>query len=273
MKVTIAELNVYPVKSCRGISLDTADVGPMGIRYDRQWMFVDERGMFLAQRAEGRDGVEARSLCFVRTAITDSVLRLTAPDMPPLELPLEGRDGPHVDVEVWSTSTTGIDLGPEATRWATEYLSRERPGIYRLVRMPENGRRVAATGDSMLAYADGYPFLVISEASLDDLNRRLPAPLPMNRFRPNIVLGGCEPYGEDRLERMRIGTVEFQGMTLCVRCPIPTTDQDTGERTKEPLKTLAAYRRVEKGVVFGRNFNHRGTGRLAVGDPIGVPDV
>lgn len=269
--MTITELNVYPVKSCRGIALDTAEVDAMGIRHDRQWMFVDERGMFLAQRAEGRDGVEARSLCFVGTAIIDSVLRLTAPDMPPLDLPLEESDGPRVDVTVWSASTTGIDLGPDATRWATEYLSRERPGRYRLVRMPESGTRIATTGDSRLAYADGYPFLVISQASLDDLNARLPAPLPMNRFRPNIVLGGCEPYGEDCLDRMRIGRVVFEGMTLCARCPIPTTDQDTGERSKEPLKTLATYRRVEKGVVFGRNFNHRGAGRLAVGDPVDVP--
>ena len=269
--MTITELNVYPVKSCRGIALDTADVGAMGIRYDRQWMFIDDRGMFLAQRAVGRDGVEARSLCFVRTSLSGSVLRLTAPDMPPLDLSLEEHDGPNVDVTVWSASTTGIDLGPDAARWATEYLSRERPGRYRLVRMPETGRRIATTGHSQLAYADGYPFLVISQASLDDLNARLPAPLPMNRFRPNIVIGGCEPYGEDRLDRMRIGSVEFEGVTLCARCPIPTTDQDTGARAAEPLKTLATYRRVDKGVVFGRNFNHHGTGRLAVGDPVVVP--
>lgn len=267
----ITGLHVYPVKSCRGIALEAAEVGRMGIRYDRQWMFVDERGMFLAQRAEGTKGVEARSLCLIRTALTDDVLRLTAPDMPPLDLPLEGRDGPGVDVQVWDAGMTGIDQGPEAARWASTFLARERPGHYRLVRMPDDWTRHASTGESTLAYADGYPFLVISEESLAELNSRLQAPLPMNRFRPNIVLGGCEPYDEDHLDRIRIGSVEFEGMTLCARCPIPTTDQETGERSKEPLRTLATYRRTDRGVVFGRNFNHRGAGRIAVGQPALVP--
>ncbi len=271
--MTVTELHIYPVKSCRGIALHTAEVGRLGFLHDRQWMFVDGRGMFLAQRGERGQGVEARSLCFVRTAVLDGTLRITAPDMPPLDIPLQGRDGPGADVQVWDAATVGIDQGAEANEWATEYLSRERPGSYRLVRMPDEGTRRATTGDAKLAYADGYPFLVVSEASLADLNSRLPEPLPMNRFRPNIVLGGCEPYEEDRLDRIRIGSVELEGMTLCARCPIPTTDQDTGERSKEPLRTLATYRKTERGVVFGRNFNHHGAGRITVGDTVTAADA
>lgn len=267
----ITGLHVYPVKSCRGIALEAAEVARMGIRYDRQWMFVDEQGMFVAQRAERGKGVEVRSLCLIRTALTDDLLRLTAPDMPPLDLPLEGRDGPGIDVQVWDAGITGIDQGPDAARWASAFLARERPGRYRLVRMPDDGMRRASTGESTLAFADGYPFLVISEASLADLNSRLQTPLPMNRFRPNVVLGGCQPYDEDRLDRIRIGPVELEGMTLCARCPIPTTEQETGERSKEPLRTLATYRRIDGGVVFGRNFNHSGVGRIAVGQPALVP--
>lgn len=264
----VTELHVYPVKSCRGIAIETAEVGRMGIRYDRQWMFVDEEGMFLAQRADATVGVEARTLCLIRTAFVDGTLRLTAPDMPPLDVPLDGRDGPAMDVQVWDARTTGIDQGDEAAAWAGEFLSRERPGAYRLVRMRNDVTRLPSKGDSALAFADGYPFLIISEASLADLNRRLAEPLPMNRFRPNIVLGECEPYQEDRLDRLRIGAVELEGMSLCPRCPIPTTNQDTGERSKEPLRTLATYRRMDRGVMFGRNFNHHTVGRIAVGDPV-----
>jgi uncharacterized protein YcbX len=196
-------------------------------------------------------------MCLIRTAIADGSLRLTAPGMPVLDLPLAGLDGPERAVEIWDVPAAGIDQGDAAADWATAFLSRERPGRYRLVRMPDEGLRQPTTGDGALAYADGYPFLVISEASLDDLNARLAAPLPMNRFRPNVVLGGCAPYEEDHLARIRIGDLLFDGMTLCPRCPIPTTDQETGERGVEPLRTLAGYRRTTDGVVFGRNFNHR----------------
>jgi uncharacterized protein YcbX len=253
----VSSLHVYPVKSCRGITLEAVDVGPLGLRYDRQWMVVDERGMFVAQRADGRRGVGVRTLCLVRTAIADGRLCLTAPGMPPLDLPLEGLDGPERAVEIWDAPTSGLDQGDAAAAWFTAFLSRERPGQYRVVRMPDDGGRAPSTGTGALAYADGYPFLVISEASLDDLNARLDVPLPMNRFRPNIVLSGVAPYEEDHLARIRIGGVEFVGMTRCPRCPIPTTDQDTAERGVEPLRTLATYRRTAAGVVFGRNFNHQ----------------
>ncbi len=241
----------------------------MGFEHDRQWMFVDEQGMFVAQRGDGRLGVEVRSLCLVRTAIVDGLLRVTAPGMPALDLPLAGRDGAEHAVQVWQSHTTGVDQGQDAESWATTYLSRERPGRYRLVRMPDEGHRLSKKGPAELAYADGYPFLIISEASLEDLNRRLDEPLPMNRFRPNIVLRGCEPYGEDELDAIRIGSVELTGMPLCPRCPIPTTNQETGERGKEPLRTLATYRRAEDGsVVFGRNFSQASGGEERVGDEV-----
>ena len=265
MSVTVASLHVYPVKSCRGIDLDAAEIGPMGIRYDRQWMFVDERGMFVAQRGDGPRGIGVRTMCLIRASFADGMLQLTAPDIAPLAVPLAGRDDGRRDVQIWDAPTIGIDQGEDAARWATDVLSRERPGAYRLVRMPDRAGREASTGEGTLAYADGYPFLVISEASLDDLNSRLEERLPMNRFRPNIVLRGCAPYDEDRIATLRIGTVELEGMTLCARCPIPTTDQDTAERGNEPLRTLATYRRTSAGVVFGRNFNHRTTGRIHVG--------
>lgn len=269
--LSVAALHVYPVKSCRGNTLTEAVVGRMGIRYDRQWLIVDERGMFVAQRGNGAGtGIGVPSLCLIRPSLTGTELVLTAPGMPELRLPLGGVAGASMPVQVWSSRVSATDQGDEAADWATTFIARERPGNYRIVRMPDEERRPATTGEATLAFADGYPFLILSEASLDDLNTRLDAPLPMNRFRPNIVLRGCAPYEEDRFDRLRIGEVAFEGMTLCLRCAITTTDQETGQRSKEPLRTLATYRRHEDGVAFGRNFNHRGEGTIRQGDPVEI---
>lgn len=262
---TIGALYLYPVKSCRGLARTEVSVGPMGIEHDRQWMIIDERGMFVAQRGDGV-GVAVPSLCLIDTAIEGDTLRLTASGMPPLDLPLAGAAGETRAVQVWNSHTLGIDQGDTAADWVSTFISRERPGSYRVVRMPDDGRRVAKLGESTLAYADGYPFLMLSTASLADLNSRLPTPLPMDRFRPNIVLDGCAPYEEDTLDSLSISGIRFEGMTLCLRCAITTTNQLTGERSHEPLRTLATYRRAPGGVIFARNFNHFGEGTLRVGD-------
>jgi uncharacterized protein len=262
----VSSLHIYPVKSCGGISLTHSEVGRMGLRYDRQWAFVDEHGMFVAQRDSRGRGIPVRTLCLIGTVIDDRLLTLTAPGIAPLHLPAAGVNGPAVPVQVWESRTSGVDQGADAAGWASEVLSRERPGRYRLVRMADSTHRRSKIGDGELAYGDAYPFLVLSEESLADLNQRMPAPLPMNRFRPNIVVRGGVPYEEDALDRFRLGDIEFFGTTLCIRCPIPTTDQRTAERGKEPLKTLATYRKQPDGVVFGRNFNHAGTGTIRVGD-------
>ena len=269
MSISIGALFVYPVKSCRGIPLTEAHVERMGIRYDRQWMVVDENGMFVAQRSDGT-GVAVASLCLVTTAIRGHMLRLEAPGIPPLDLLLVGAPGATRSVQVWNSHTIGVDQGDEAAAWVSRFISRERPGRYRVVRMPDDERRMPKRGESALAYGDGYPFLIVSSASLADLNTRLETPLPMDRFRPNIVLDGCTPYLEDQLDRLSMNGIRFAGMTLCLRCAITTTNQMTGERSKEPLRTLARYRRTPDGVVFARNYNHTGNGTLRVGDAVSV---
>lgn len=266
--VTVASLFFYPVKSCGGISIASAEVTPTGLPYDRRWMFVDNDGMFVAQRQGRGLGVPISSVCLIRTAIDAHRLTLSAPGMPPLSVPLAGAAGATAAVRVWDDTVTAIDQGQEAEEWATAFLSRERGGRYRLVRMADDDRRPSRIGDGEVAFADAYPFLVISEASLADLNARMETPLPMNRFRPNIVLAGATPYHEDQIDRFRLGGIEFVGTTLCVRCPTTTTNQDTAERGKEPLRTLATYRKQPDGVVFGRNFNHSGSGRVTIGAAI-----
>lgn len=231
-------------------------------------MFVNDEGMFVAQRDSRRLGVAIKSVCLVRTAIGDGMLTITAPSMPPLTVPLRQGSGVELPVTVWDDSLSAIDQGAEAEEWATEFLSRERPGRYRLVRMPDDNRRPSKVGDGEVAFGDAYPFLVIADSSLADLNGRLDEPLPMNRFRPNIVLSGARPYQEDEIDRFAINGIEFIGATLCIRCPTTTTNQETAERGKEPLRTLATYRKQPDGVVFGRNFNHSGSGSVKVGDAI-----
>lgn len=266
--IDVASLHVYPVKSCGGVTLAESQVARTGLRYDRQWVFVDEHGMFVAQRDSRGLGIPVRTMCLIGTAIGTDTLTLTAPGMPPLAVPLAGHDGSEVPVRVWDSHTHGVDQGVEAADWASEVLSRERPGRYRLVRMAERTHRRSKLGDGEVAYGDAYPFLVVSEESLADLNARMVTPLSMERFRPNLVIRGGPPYAEDTLDRFRIGDVQFTGATLCIRCPIPTTDPRTAERGKEPLKTLATYRRQADGVVFGRNCNHAGSGTIRVGDAL-----
>lgn len=262
-------MHIYPVKGCGGLSLAESEVTPRGFRYDRRWMFVDERGMFVAQR-DGRSlGVSIPAVCLVRTAIDARGLTLAAPSMPSITVPFD-RPGVEVPVTVWDDRFTAIDQGDDAEAWATTLLSRHRPGRYRLVRMSDNVRRSPRIGDGSISFSDAYSFLVIADTSLTDLNTRLDAPLPMNRFRPNIVITGAAPYAEDAMDRFRIGAVEFHGTTLCIRCPTTTTNQDTAERGKEPLRTLATYRRQPDGVFFGRNFNHSGVGVVKVGDVLTV---
>lgn len=264
----VAGLHIYPVKSCGGIALAEWPVGRMGLRYDRQWAFVDEHGMFVAQRDSRGLGVAVRTACLIATTLDDTHLVLSAPDMPLLRLPLDGVEGPEMPVQVWESRTSGRDQGDEAAAWGTAFLGRERPGRYRLVRMHDATRRASKIGVGEVAYGDAYPFLFIAEESLADLNARMAAPLPMNRFRPNVVIAGGAPYVEDTLDTCRIGAVTFTGTTLCIRCPITTTDQRTAERGKEPLATLARYRKQPDGVVFGRNFNHAGSGVIRVGDAV-----
>ncbi len=275
MSMKVSQLYYYPVKSCSGISLRSANIGRMGIRFDRQWMVVDENGMFVAQRGDGPHGIGIKAMCLIETSIQGESLCLTAPKMPMIEMPVSGMENESgntkaVNVRIWKNDCVAVDQGNEAAEWFTEFLSRERRGKYRLVRMADNGVRKAKHGGGDLAFADGNAFLIISQSSLDDLNARMPEPLPMNRFRPNIVITGSLSYDEDRMVRIRIGGIEFMGAKLCVRCPITTINQFNAERGKEPLTTLSKYRRTEKGVVFGKYFNHSGNGTISLGDEVHV---
>jgi uncharacterized protein YcbX len=261
----VAALWFYPVKGCAGIEVPAGaalEIGARGPAFDREWMVVDAAGRFVTQRDEPR-------LARVRCALQAGALVLDAPGAAPLRVPLAAA-GEARRVQCWAAACDALDQGEAAARWLGEFLGAPRrlvrmaPGFERVVN-PERSPQRATT-----AFTDGYPFLVIGEASLADLNRRLAAPLPMNRFRPNLVVRGSEPYAEDGWRRIRVGRLEIEIVKPCDRCAVTTTDQATGERGPEPLATLARYRRVPEGVLFGQNGVHRGTGALRVGDPIEV---
>lgn len=263
MTVPIAALSIYPVKSCRGIALESAQLGATGLRDDRHWMLVRPNGRFVTQR-------ELPRLALVHTAVDADGLTLSAPGMAPLRVP-RATAGERLAVTVWSFSGGGIDAGEAATDWCTQFLGTPLrlvgfdPGMPRACSAAWT-QGIAATTE----FADGYPILVISRASLADLNSRLPVALPMERFRPNVVIDGVQAYDEDRIHELRADGVTLRLVKGCTRCSITTTDQATGTLDGvEPLATLKTYRHdtVLKGVVFGQNaIVVSGTGReLRVG--------
>ena len=248
MGATIAALFIYPVKGCRGIALPSARVTERGLEHDREWMIVDVAGRFVSQRTEPR-------LASITTAITATSLVLAAPSAEALQLALDqpGIAGP---VTVWRDTVPGIDQGPAAAAW----LSARLDGTYRLVRFDPATRRrcnpeYAGASGAHTAFADAYPLLVLSEASLGDLNVRLTTPLPIDRFRPNLVLSGVDAYDEDYIDQIVSGDVTLKMVKPCTRCQVTTIDQKTLERGVEPLRTLAAYRHnaLLDGVAFGMN--------------------
>lgn len=265
---TVTAINIYPVKSCRGIALDRATVEVTGFTHDRQWMIVRPDGRFVTQREEPR-------LALITTAIADGRLQLHAPEVGAFAIALD-HGGAAVEVTCWKHQCAAFDAGDEAARWLEAHLRQSM----RLVRFDLARKRVADpkwTGDieALNQFSDGFPYLIVSQASLDHLNGRLPQPLPMNRFRPNIVLDGLPAYGEDEVHEFSGGGIRLRAVKDCTRCAITTTDQDKGQRDgEEPLRALRDYRlsRELKGVLFGQNIIlTEGAGRqLEVGQELAV---
>ncbi len=252
----VAELSVYPVKACRGFQRDTVAVEPWGFAGDRRWMLVDEEGVFISQR-------ENSQLAVAVPTPTARGLSITWGERT-YDVPTPGPEAPRITVQVWRSRL-------EAR------VAAELPGGLRLVHMHDPTLRQVSLDygrpEDRVSFADGYPVLLIGAASLDDLNGRLATKLPMNRFRPNVVIEGSSPYAEDGWRRIRIGEVAFRVVKPCARCVVTTVDQATGtrgdERT-EPLRTLATYRKSELGVLFGQNLVPDGTGTIRVGDAVEV---
>lgn len=261
----LSTLTHFPIKACRGWNRDSAFVERRGLRDDRRMMIVDLQGIGITQR-------DHAPLALVVPDLVDGRLNLSAPHMPALSIPLLS-SGPIRQASIWDSSgIRAVDQGDEVAEWLSKYLDFS----VRLVRMNDESVRDMLPGDALqpgdqVSFADGYPILIASQESLDDLNARLETPLPMNRFRPNLVVSGCAPFAEDGWKRIRIGEVEMALLKPCARCEVTTIDQATAVQGKEPLKTMATFRRVNGNkVMFGVNVIPLNEGRLRVGDPVEI---
>ncbi|WP_144638493.1 MOSC domain-containing protein [Bordetella genomosp. 13] len=286
MSARILSLHVYPIKSCAGIDLAESDLDRAGLAHDRRWMLVDEAGQFMTQR-------QWPAMALIRTALDGAVLRLDAPGMAPLAVPLDGSElADTVErVVVWRDRVPARAEHPRAAQWFSQFLGH----ACRLLKVDAQAHRPARSewvdrwrdahpdlagefeGEHLFGFADGFPLLVANQASLDDLNARLAAQgkaaVPMNRFRPNIVVQGDWPaFEEDYTAAITAGAARLAFVKPCTRCPVPDVDQATAVRGDEPGRTLAGYRQLEVGVVFGQNAIVAGQDRvcLRVGDPVDV---
>jgi uncharacterized protein YcbX len=261
----LSQLFIYPIKSLRGISLQSASVVERGLQHDRRYQLTDKNGTFLTQRTLGK-------LALFHTAIEANELVVSCSGelgTDHIRLPLEICEGESKRVTTWDQATEAI-LSDEVVN---DFFSEKIGMPCDLVFMPNYEYRPVDTNyvpeNTFQPFTDGYPFLVISEASLRDLNSRLEAPIGMDRFRPNFVVAETEPYAEDGWHSFTIGEALFKAVKPCSRCVMTTVDQSTGEKGKEPLRTLAGYRTVNNKVLFGQNLIFiGGSTTLKVGDTV-----
>lgn len=275
----ISEINIYPIKSLKGISVDSAIIQERGLQYDRRWMLTTTDGMFFTQR-------EFPKMALISTWIEDDGLGAAADRFGDVFIPFGPDTGNKQQVTIWQSVCEGEVYAGVVNEWFSDVIGIDCQLVY----MPDDTRRNVSDrfnkNDDVVSFADGYPLMVLSEASLAELNSRLDDPLPMNRFRPNLVVSGSTPYAEDNWAEVCVGEAVFRSTKPCERCVITTVDPAKGEFAgKEPLKTLASYRmakdvmpeRLESlgvtptAVLFGQNLIAESVGEvIRVGDVVQI---
>jgi uncharacterized protein len=259
----ITELHVFPIKGASGIALTRTSLDAFGMADDRRWMIVDERGVFVSQR-------EHPELALLRVQLLPDELVLRSARAGETRVPRAGGAGATVRVRVWGDAVDAIDAGDAAADTISAHLGSRA----RLVHMPDSSVRGVdpdyGRASDRVSFADAFPLLLIAQESLDALNARLPEPIPILRFRPNIVVAGGSAHTEDEWRRIRLGSIDFDVVKPCSRCATTTVDPATGARGKEPLRTLMTYRGWNRKVWFGQNLIHRQQGEIVVGDLVDV---
>jgi uncharacterized protein len=272
-RMHLASIHIYPVKAMRAVDLSECPVEPWGLKGDRRWLVVDRTGRFVSQREEP-------SLARVVASYdgADLTLTLSAPGRDAISIPAPSADAgaEMLAVSVWRSHLTAAAAGPAADEWLSGYLGQP----VRLVHLDDPRRRpvdqqYGAPGDTV-SFADGYPLLLTNAASLDELGKWLvdagDDPVPMNRFRPSVVVAGAEPWDEDNWRLVQIGAVTFRVVKPCDRCVVTTTDQLTGVRGSQPLKMLGLKRHLDEGLVFGQNLIPQAPGVVRLGDAVELLD-
>jgi len=268
----ISAINIFPIKSLKGISVRQAVIEDRGLAYDRRWMLINRENNFLSQRTYPR-------MATIGVGITRDVLEVSERSAGKLAIPFEPPRPRVVHATIWRNRSRTLVYGDDVNEWFSHVLG----GDVRLVRMPETTERrvnryYKVHPQDVVSLADGYPFMLLGESSLADLNSRLETPLPMDRFRPNFVVTGSGPFEEDAWKKINIGGNVFHVVKPCARCKITMVDQQTGERGQEPLPTLASYRTqrigTKQGAMFGQNLiAEKAGGVVSVGDTVQVLDV
>lgn len=263
-RARIAGIFLYPVKSTAAIAVNEASIEPRGFAGDRRWVVTDESGEFLTGR-------EFPKLVQIRAEPRTDRLEMIAPGMPGIAVPIPDSGAPRQSVTVWNDRCEGVGAGRAVDDWLSEFLDLRCRLVYMDAECVRHAGGARKQGE--VSFADNCPLLLISSASLDDLNRRLPAPVDMRRFRPNLIADGTGAYAEDAWQRIRVGEAVFQAVERCDRCAFITIDPDNAEKhpQQEPLRTLSRYRRdTDGGVYFGRNLVAERLGRVRTGDPVQV---
>lgn len=262
----LSEIYIYPVKSLGGISVSSAEVTDRGLKHDRRWMLVDKDNKFFTQRL-------VKTMALLQTEIGESALMIFNKIKPSerIEIPFTPQSDEPTKAVVWDDTVDVIPHKKEINDWFSEQLKID----CKLVYMPDKTERKVDTNyaknNEVTSFADGYPFLIIGQESLNLLNSKLEIPLPMNRFRPNFVFTGGKPHDEDTWKEFKINEIIFKPVKPCARCVITTVNQDTAEQGVEPLKTLSTYRRADNNkVLFGMNLLHEGRGIVGVGESLEV---
>lgn len=262
----LSDIYIYPVKSLAGIRVSNWEVVATGLKYDRQWMLIDENGLFLSQR-------RLPKMALIQTQLTESELVLSAETKADLHLPLESKGGAIIPSTVWEDCCNALHVSSEADAWFSDVL--EIP--CKLVYLPNDTKRGVdlnyANDADRVSFSDGFPFLILSENSLNSLNSHLEISVEMARFRPNLVISGCEAYAEDFWREIQIGSIDFRLPKPCSRCSVPAINPNTAQVGKEPLTTLNRLRKANGKIYFGQNALHNSCGKLKIGDDVHVKTV
>ncbi|MBN9393786.1 MAG: MOSC domain-containing protein [Candidatus Melainabacteria bacterium] len=268
MPITVSGLNIYPVKGLKGIPLSSSPLLAEGLAFDRRFMLVDKNNRFLTQR-------EFPAMCLLETSLflAEPTLIVKRPDQRVLQIPYAlgqetlGRE--TISVKVWQSQVDALDCGKDAFEFFSQYL-----GVpCRLVQVYAKTQRAidpdyALSPKDRVGFADGFPVLVASMDSLDDLNSKMEAPLDINRFRANITISGAAPFAEESWKEIAINDTRIALVKPCARCQVTTVDQETAETGKEPLRTLSFYRKQNGKIIFGMNGIPVQNGTIQIGDRV-----
>jgi len=268
MSFIVSEITIYPIKSLGGISLQEAKVEERGLQFDRRWVLVDENNVFITQR-------QNEQMALIDVAIDEDgiVINHRLKRIVPLKIPFVPQTIEEQQITIWDDVVRGIRVSDETDAWFTAVLGMKCSLFYQ----PDDSIRLtdpkySITKEEHTSFADGYPILVIGQASLDKLNENLEEPVSMKRFRPNLVFTGGKAHEEDTWKYFNIGESKLVGVKPCARCVLTTINPETAEKGNEPLRTLTKYRNVNNKILFGQNLLVAGTGKISVGDKLLILD-